>query len=80
MIGVPAVQAGWICECGIRLPQGKQIRCSDCGRQYQIANGLCCEAPPLDSLVASEIVVPDITTSNVLEPSFISTVPVSAAA
>ena len=80
MIGVPAAQAGWICECGIRLPQGEQVRCPDCGRQYQIENGRCSEAVPVAPLVASEMIVPEIAVSNVLEPSFISTLPVPAAA
>lgn len=38
MRGVPAKQAGWICECGEFLPS--TLRCS-CGRSYiEIADGL----------------------------------------
>ena len=36
MIGVPARQRGWVCECGQVL--GDNLTCSDCGRQYRIEN------------------------------------------
>ncbi|MEG0798720.1 MAG: DapH/DapD/GlmU-related protein [Acidaminococcaceae bacterium] len=32
MIGVPARQVGWICECGEKL--GVSLLCSHCGRKY----------------------------------------------
>ena len=35
MIGVPACQAGWVCECGYPLPQN--LVCKECGRQYQVS-------------------------------------------
>ena len=31
MVGVPAKQIGWVCECGKRLDSS--LRC-DCGREY----------------------------------------------
>ncbi|MFQ5650796.1 MAG: Gfo/Idh/MocA family oxidoreductase [bacterium] len=38
MAGVPARQIGWMCVCGIRLPQAKDgdqgLTCSDCGQTY----------------------------------------------
>lgn len=36
MLGVPAKQAGWVCECGQKLyPSGiSHFRCPDCGRTY----------------------------------------------
>jgi len=37
MLGVPARQAGWICECGEILPGYYQ--CNQCGRKYQISEG-----------------------------------------
>lgn len=43
VMGVPAVQAGWICICGIRLPAGHNVSCSDCGRRYLIEDGHCRE-------------------------------------
>lgn len=43
VMGVPAVQVGWICFCGIRLPQGPQVACAECGRQYLISNDFCQE-------------------------------------
>jgi UDP-2-acetamido-3-amino-2,3-dideoxy-glucuronate N-acetyltransferase len=39
MLGVPAKQKGWVCECGERLPD--TLVCSCCGRRYeQSADGL----------------------------------------
>ncbi len=39
MLGVPAKQAGWVCECGERLDE--TLECSSCGRAYvQKAHGL----------------------------------------
>lgn len=38
MLGVPAKQCGWVCECGQKLcsDHGAQFRCPDCGRTYQL--------------------------------------------
>lgn len=36
MLGVPARQRGWVCECGEILPES--FACSKCGRQYHIIN------------------------------------------
>jgi UDP-2-acetamido-3-amino-2,3-dideoxy-glucuronate N-acetyltransferase len=35
MVGVPAKQIGWVCECGKRL--GDDLRCG-CGRSYHKVN------------------------------------------
>ncbi len=37
MIGVPARQAGWVCECGSRLAEGggKTPTCPKCRRRYE---------------------------------------------
>ena len=32
MLGVPARQVGWVCECGLRLPES--LVCEGCGRNY----------------------------------------------
>lgn len=32
MLGVPAKQRGWVCECGCRLGEG--LTCESCGRAY----------------------------------------------
>lgn len=37
MTGVPAVQIGWVCECGLRLREGQ--KCLDCGREYELVDG-----------------------------------------
>ena len=74
MIGVPAVQAGWMCECGIRLSEGAQVACLECGRHYQIENGQCQEVVPVElpetapELVVLEIPEPATSPSAVLSP------------
>lgn len=35
MLGVPARQAGWVCECGARL--NDTLKCG-CGREYEMTN------------------------------------------
>ena len=32
MLGVPAKQCGWVCECGELLSEG--LECKKCGRHY----------------------------------------------
>jgi len=49
VMGVPAVQAGWICYCGSRLPRfAPDATCPDCSRRYSRENGICRElaTPP----------------------------------
>ncbi|HHU50219.1 MAG TPA: N-acetyltransferase [Firmicutes bacterium] len=36
MVGVPARQIGWVCECGIPLKQG--FKCKSCHREYRLNN------------------------------------------
>jgi UDP-2-acetamido-3-amino-2,3-dideoxy-glucuronate N-acetyltransferase len=36
MVGVPARQIGWACECGTIL--NEQLKCTNCGRQYIATN------------------------------------------
>ena len=36
MLGVPAKQKGWVCECGRILE--KELECSSCGRKYELSN------------------------------------------
>jgi UDP-2-acetamido-3-amino-2,3-dideoxy-glucuronate N-acetyltransferase len=43
VMGVPAVHAGWMCACGIRLPEAEQMTCAECGRRYEIEDGRCAE-------------------------------------
>lgn len=43
MVGVPARQTGWICQCGIQLQDLKPhqtARCSDCGSEYVLKNDI----------------------------------------
>lgn len=37
MVGVPAKQVGWVCECGQVLD--KKLSCSDCARKYKKSKG-----------------------------------------
>ena len=44
MVGVPARQAGWMCQCGVRLPFGLDDReesaaCATCGSTYRRRGG-----------------------------------------
>jgi UDP-2-acetamido-3-amino-2,3-dideoxy-glucuronate N-acetyltransferase len=35
MVGVPARQVGWMCECGVRLPDSESLlSCADCGKRF----------------------------------------------
>lgn len=41
MVGCPARQQGWMCQCGVKLNlKDGQARCSACGDQYRLARGL----------------------------------------
>jgi UDP-2-acetamido-3-amino-2,3-dideoxy-glucuronate N-acetyltransferase len=42
--GVPARRLGWVCFCGIRLPDAHDPICAACGKQYEIRDGRCREA------------------------------------
>ena len=41
MVGNPARQKGWMCRCGIRLPES--LVCPDCQRSYQNNKGQLAE-------------------------------------
>ncbi len=38
VVGAPARQIGFVCYCGVRLPQAKAPMCNACGRHYGIEN------------------------------------------
>ncbi|HEX4076399.1 MAG TPA: Gfo/Idh/MocA family oxidoreductase [Candidatus Acidoferrales bacterium] len=42
--GVPARPIGWVCFCGIRLPETDNPVCTACGKRYEIRDGECSEA------------------------------------
>lgn len=45
MMGVPARQAGWVCECGVRLVgEGPALTCGECGRGYRLDGGALARA------------------------------------
>jgi len=57
MVGVPAKQSGWICSCGVRLPETSDPVCSACTRRYLIQRKKCEEVstelhPQLERSVA----------------------------
>ncbi len=35
MLGVPARRAGWVCACGVTLPESKAPACPECGAGYE---------------------------------------------
>lgn len=40
MMGVPARQSGWVCQCGVGLEvAGQGWLCQQCGKKYFVANG-----------------------------------------
>jgi len=41
--GVPAKQIGWMCYCGIRLPNGRTVACAECHRTYRTTDHSCSE-------------------------------------
>lgn len=41
MVGVPARRTGWVCSCGVRLPQGELPICTACGTCYRIDKDIC---------------------------------------
>lgn len=42
MVGVPARRIGWMCVCGLRLPDQREAHC-ECGRKYIIEPESCVE-------------------------------------
>ena len=48
MAGVPAVRIGWMCSCGVRLPQhGSHATCAECGRRYRLEGDACYQEPAI---------------------------------
>lgn len=52
MTGIPARQAGWVCECGQVL--NKTYECPVCGRTYQMKNGYLEERGKENAISRSE--------------------------
>jgi UDP-2-acetamido-3-amino-2,3-dideoxy-glucuronate N-acetyltransferase len=52
MMGVPARQVGWMCNCGVRLSAGAHPTCAACGRRYLIAGSTC---EPVSSFLESRV-------------------------
>jgi UDP-2-acetamido-3-amino-2,3-dideoxy-glucuronate N-acetyltransferase len=81
MMGVPAVQAGWMCECGVRLSEAEQVQCLECGRHYRIENRECREVFLTESPAARpEIVVVEMPEPAASQPQILGPIPVPAAA
>jgi len=60
VVGVPARQIGWMCECGIRLTDlNDSFQCAECGRQYTLKEGgglvARSEAQPMTIVEVEEI-------------------------
>lgn len=60
MIGVPAVQVGWMCYCGVRLPETDSSKrvCSACRRKYSIVTGRCSEVIGTRQVTRSKNLLP----------------------
>ena len=44
VMGVPAKSAGWVCSCGVRLPnEAEVVTCAACGKSYRVAGDSCAE-------------------------------------
>jgi len=41
LVGNPARRIGWMCECGVRLPEGKEVSCTECGKEYALKGDTC---------------------------------------
>jgi len=54
MLGVPARQVGWMCNCGIRLTSASRPQCPACGRQYVIRDGVAAEVTEQNAPVDRE--------------------------
>jgi dTDP-4-amino-4,6-dideoxygalactose transaminase/acetyltransferase-like isoleucine patch superfamily enzyme len=52
MVGNPARRLGWMCRCGIRLPEGASPKCTACGLSYVVEGESCKPAP--DKAAADE--------------------------
>jgi UDP-2-acetamido-3-amino-2,3-dideoxy-glucuronate N-acetyltransferase len=47
MVGVPARQAGWMCQCGERVrPAGGRVTCGACGAAYDERGGRLVQVTP----------------------------------
>jgi len=47
MLGVPARQAGWMCQCGVRLEvKAGAARCEACGAVYREEGGVLRQIDP----------------------------------
>ena len=45
VVGVPARQTGWVCQCGLRLEMSSEAgTCSGCGSRYSLRSGKLCVA------------------------------------
>jgi UDP-2-acetamido-3-amino-2,3-dideoxy-glucuronate N-acetyltransferase len=43
VVGNPAARIGWICKCGVRLPQSVEPACTACGAKYVVRGEVCDE-------------------------------------
>lgn len=55
VVGTPARQTGWMCQCGEKLPEGAAPVCKACGSRYRVSEGRC---EPMTEKPVSEGPVP----------------------
>ena len=57
MVGVPAKQIGWMCNCGIRLAdRNPRPKCQVCGREYIIEDGVATDVTEVPATQPREAV------------------------
>jgi UDP-2-acetamido-3-amino-2,3-dideoxy-glucuronate N-acetyltransferase len=53
VMGVPAKKVGWMCACGVRLPETSSLAsCTTCGKSYEFDQDHCREVSQLSSVVS----------------------------
>jgi UDP-2-acetamido-3-amino-2,3-dideoxy-glucuronate N-acetyltransferase len=51
VMGVPAIEVGWVCICGDRLRETNKLNCG-CGRSYVVEDGYCRELTHTSTVAA----------------------------
>ena len=64
LVGNPARRIGWMCRCGIRLPEGVTPKCEACGDSYVIDGEACRPSSPAPQAGAPAPVVASAATAS----------------
>lgn len=66
IVGVPAKQIGWVCNCGQRLAGTVALTCAACGKQYVISDGTCKESRTPEFEAVAAMIKPAILPAELL--------------